>query len=65
MKVETFDLGMGDGAIIFDSGFKGNRLVIFEDCAYNISVDYLTEEVYNKICRTCNSHNQYNLVKIE
>ena len=49
--VEIFSLHDGERAIIIPSGFKGTKLVVFEDYAYNINVEYLTDEMYERLKR--------------
>lgn len=62
-QIEVFSLDKyGDSAIIIDSGFVGHRLVVFEDPAYNISVDYLTEETYKKLQKESDFHKIYKIV---
>ena len=61
MKFEIFSFDGGDIGTIINSGYVGTRLVVFEDPAYNISVEYLSEEIYEKMKKECISHKIYEI----
>ena len=49
MDVELLSTRGGDRVTIIPSGFKGVRIVVFDDPAYNINAKYLTNELYAKL----------------
>jgi hypothetical protein len=65
MKVEIFGFA-GESATVIDyESPTYRRIVIFEDCTYNLSCDYLTQEVYEKLRRSRDSYTKYKLAKEE
>jgi hypothetical protein len=49
MEVECFEVGAGENVFIFSSGFPGVKIAVNEDCAYNLSVWYPTEQEINQM----------------
>lgn len=65
MKVEVFSFS-GESATVIDyESPTYRRIVVFEDCSYNISADYLSQEIYNKLCKTREGYSKFKLVKEE
>ncbi len=51
IEVEILSIEDGERVTIIPSGFETYKLAVFEDYAYNLSVVYLHDEMYEQLKR--------------